>query len=156
MKLFGILLLALSFGQCASVKMDQNPPFKVESSSYTHITGGLPGNNSLNLMIEFTASETIDFKKVYFQNRITQAVVEQKEGKQYIAARYKTSSGQDRKDLVLHADPKEEFGNTPNSPTEKFPFELKDDEAIISYTIGKEIRYVKIENIKERKKVFMQ
>ena len=154
MKLFGILIFALTFAQCASMKLDANPPFKVESSSYSHITGGLPGNSVLNLMIEFSATETINFQKVYFQNRIVNAVIEKKQGKNYIAARYKTSSNSDSKDMVLHADSKKEFGNTAVAK-EKTPFELKDNEAIVSYKVGEKIYYYKIENVKKENSVFM-
>lgn len=156
MKLIGILILAFSITQCASVKMDNNHPFKIESATYNHVTGGVKGSyNSTNLIINFTAKEAVDFQKVYFQNKITNAVIEQNGDKQYIAARYKTSSN-DRKDIILHADPKQEFGNTPNNPVEKFPFELKENEAMISYAIGEKIHYVKVENIVKKDKVFMQ
>ncbi|WP_420552051.1 hypothetical protein [Tenacibaculum aiptasiae] len=156
MKLFGILILAFTFTQCASMKMDSNPPFSVKSATYTHITGGLPGNNTLNLIIEFTSEDSVNFEKVFFQNRSTKAVIEKKQNKQYIAARYNTSSDQDRKDLVLHANPKEEHGNTANTKSEKdFPFKLKENEAIITYKIGNKTHYYKIENIKKGEKVFM-
>ena len=155
MKLFGILILALSFSQCASIKMDTQPPFKVENASYSHITGGLPGNSVLNLMIEFTSVGTVNFKKVYFQNKIVEAVVENKQGKNYIAARYKTSTNQDKKDLVLSSNAKTEFGNTANETKEKFPFELKESEAVVTYKIGEKIHYYKIENVKKEKQVFM-
>lgn len=155
MKLFGILILALSFSQCASMKMDTQPPFKVKNASYSHITGGQPGNSVLNLMIEISTPETVDFKNVYFQNRITPAVIEEKVGKQYIAARYKISSDQERKDLVLSSDAKTEFGNTAHETKEKFPFELKENEAVVTYKIGEKIHYYKIENVKKEKSVFM-
>ncbi len=155
MKLFGILIFALSLTQCASMKLDANPPFTIKSASYSHITGGLPGNSTLNLMIEFTANDAVDFKNVYFQNSIVNAIIEQKQNKQYIAARYKTSTGEDRKDLVLNADPKEEYGNTTKTE-EKFPFELKENEAVITYKVGDKIHYYKIEKIEKIKRVFMQ
>ncbi|MGG6229675.1 hypothetical protein [Tenacibaculum sp. SDUM215027] len=156
MKLIGILILALSFTKCASVKMENNHPFKIESASYSHVTGGVKGSySSTNLIINFTAEKPVDFQKVYFQNKITKAVIEQHNDKQYIAARYKTSSN-DRKDIILHADPKKEFGNTPNTPTEEFPFELKENEAMVSYVIGEKIHYVKVKNIIKKDNVFMQ
>ena len=154
MKLIGILLLTFSLTQCASVKMQNTHPFKIESASYSHITGGVKGSyNSINLIINFTAEKSVDFQKVYFQNRITNAVVKQHNDKQYIAARYKTSSNDDRKDFILHADPKQEFGN---APTEKFPFELKENEAMISYAKGENVYYVKVENIVKKSKIFME
>ncbi|GFD76922.1 hypothetical protein KUL113_63420 [Tenacibaculum sp. KUL113] len=153
MKLIGILILALSFTKCASVKMENNHPFKIESASYSHVTGGVKGSyNSTNLIINFTAEKPVDFQKVYFQNRITKAIVEQHNDKQYIAARYKTLSNE-LNDLILHADPKKEFGNTPK---EEFPFELKENEAMVSYIIEGKTHYFKIENIIKKDKVFMQ
>lgn len=154
MKLFGILILALSFTQCASTKLETNPPFIIKSAAYSHITGGLPGNNTLNLMIEFTENQSVDFQKVYFQNRIVTPVIEQKQGKKYIAARYKTSINKNRKDLVLNANPKKEYGNTPKTK-EEFPFELKENEAVVAYKVDEKIHYYKIESIKKNKRVFM-
>ena len=154
MKLFGILIFALTLTQCASVKLDTNPPFKVTSASYSHITGGLPGNSTLNLMIEFTATETVDFQNVYFQNKIVNAVIEKKQDKNYVAARYKTSSNSDNKDMVLHTDAKDELKNTAETK-EKFPFELKENEAVITYKVGEKIHYYKIKNITKEEAVFM-
>ncbi|CAM1349889.1 hypothetical protein [Tenacibaculum insulae] len=154
MKLFGILILALGITQCASTKLNTNPPFTIKKASYKHITGGLPGNSTLNLMIEFTATKTVDFEQVYFKNRVITPVIEQKQGKNYIAARYKTSTGRDRKDLSLNADPKKEFGNTTKSNV-KIPFELKENEALITYKVNGKTQYYKIENIKKEKRVFM-
>ena len=155
MKLFGILILALSFTQCASMKLEANPPFTIKSASYSHISGGLPGNNILNLMIEFSTNENIDFKNVYFQNRIIKAVIEKKQDKKYIAARYKTSTSKNKIDLVLNAEPKKEYGNTAKEQ-ENFPFKLKDNEAIVSYKTKNKIYYHKIKDIKKNKRVFMQ
>ncbi|WP_237277634.1 hypothetical protein [Tenacibaculum ovolyticum] len=154
MKLFGILIFALSFTQCASIKLEATPPFTIKSASYSHITGGLPGNSSLNLMIEFSANKSIDFKNVYFQNRIVTAVIEEKQSKNYIAARYKTSTNNNKADLVLNADSKKEYGNTAKKQ-EKFPFELKENEAIVSYKIDTKTLYYKIEGIKKERKIFM-
>lgn len=155
MKLIGILLFALSFSQCASISLTNNPPFTINNATYSHVTGGLPGNNTLNLMLEFTENQSVDFQKVYFQNRSIKAVIEQKGAKKYITARYKTSTKNDSKDRVLHADPKEEFKNS-SETTEKFPFELKNTEAIVSYMVNNKIHYFKVENIQKEKRVFMQ
>ncbi|MEE3999975.1 hypothetical protein V1T75_06455 [Tenacibaculum sp. FZY0031] len=157
MKLIGILILALSFAKCASVKTENNHPFKIESANYSNVTGGVKGSySSTNLIIYFSAEEPIDFQKVYFQNRITKAVVEQHNNQTYIAARYKTSSDDEQKDIVLHADPKKEIGNTPNTPTEEFPFKLKENEAMVSYVIGEKTYYAKVENIIKKETVFME
>ena len=155
MKLIGILLFALSFSQCASISLTNNPPFTINNATYSHVTGGLPGNNTLNLMLEFTENQSVDFQKVYFQNRSIKAVIEQKGAKKYIAARYKTSTKNDSKDRVLHAKPEKEYGNTAKVK-EEIPFELEDSEAILSYLDNGLVKYFKIKNIKKKKRVFMQ
>ncbi|MCT4700196.1 hypothetical protein [Tenacibaculum haliotis] len=136
------------------MKLESNPPFTVNTASYSHITGGLPGNNTLNLMIEFTENQSVDFQKVYFQNKVITAVIEQKQDKNYIAARYKTSTGEDKKDLVLNGDPVKEYGNTTKNEV-KIPFELKENEAVVTYKVDEKIHYYKIKNIKKEKRVFM-
>lgn len=152
MKLFGILLLAISFTQCKSQKFEQNPPFTVHSATYTHISGGMPGNSSLDLMIEFTSDKSIEFEEVYFQEKTIKPVVEQKGDKQYLAARYKTST--EKSDLVLHQNTQEEYGNQPASE-KKYAFELKENEAVISYKVNGKSHFYKLEDITKGESVFM-
>lgn len=153
MKLFGILLLALSFGQCASVKMEKNPPFKIESAKYTKPTGDKGNYKTTDLLIKYSANTPVDFQKVYFQNKITNAVVKQKGDEQFIEASF---TNQVKKDIILHEDPREEFGNSPTPPQEELPFKLKDNEAVISYTKNGKTHYVKIENVIGKHDVYMQ
>ena len=154
MKLFGILILTISFTQCASSKFEQKPPFTIKEATYTNITGGMPGNNSVDLKIFFSAEKEVSFEQLYFINRITKAIIETKEGIRYIVGRYNTSAKNSKYDLELHGDSQKEYGNQP--PQEVFPFELKNNEAVLSYKEGNQTKYVKIENIKEGKAVFMQ
>lgn len=156
MKLASILIMAIAFTQCASMKFSNNPPFKVASATYTHVMGGrAPGNASLDLRIAFTAASEVVFEKVYFQNKIVDGVVENKGGTQYLMARYKDKSSASN-NMTLHKDAKEEFGNKVKETQEKFPFELKDNEAIISYKENGKTVYYKVTGIKKEKSVFMQ
>lgn len=50
------------------------------------------------------------------------------------------------KDLILHSDPKKEYGNTP-PVVEKIPFKLKDNEAVVSYKIKGIVKYYKLKVI---------
>ena len=52
-------------------------------------------------------------------------------------------------DFILHADPKEEFGNKPPVTASKFPFEIKENEAVVSYFYKDKINYYKILEVKE-------
>lgn len=49
-------------------------------------------------------------------------------------------------DMVMHTDPREEAGNRP-PPRKQHDFDLKDDEAIISYTRKGKIRYFKVSGL---------
>jgi len=52
--------------------------------------------------------------------------------------------------IVAHADPQREVGNTAPKLAVKMPFELQENEALISYLIRNKKRYFKVENIKKR------
>ncbi|WP_299105662.1 hypothetical protein [uncultured Tenacibaculum sp.] len=153
MKLFGILLLTISFTQCKSHKFEQTPPFSVKSATYTHVTGGTPGNNTLDLMIEFTTEKDVQFEAVSFQERTIQPVIEQKGGKQYLAARFDTSTPNSKKkyDLELHSDSKKEYGNKPKEEA----INLKENEAIIVYKVNGKSHFYKLENIEKKESVRM-
>lgn len=154
MKLFGILIFALGFSQCASQKFENKPPFTVTSATYTNIVGGRPGNNSIDLRLTFSAQKNVDFDQLYFLNRTTKAVVETKGDIQYIVGRFNTSPKNSKYDLELNGDTSKEYGNQP--PQGSFPFELKENEAVLSYKEGFTIKFIKIENVKQGKRIFMQ
>lgn len=150
MKLFGILILAITFTQCKSHKFEQNPPFTVKNAIYTHITGGTPGNNSLDLMIEFTANDGVKFEEVYFQEKLTKAVIEQKGDKQFLAARYNTSTQKEMHDINL-------VNNSDDAPKseKKCSFKLNENEAVITYLLNGKSHFYKLKNITKAKSVFM-
>lgn len=55
------------------------------------------------------------------------------------------------KDLIMDSDPKKEFGNQINtSETTKFPFSLKEDECVISYSKENETRYFKLQGVTKK------
>ena len=56
----------------------------------------------------------------------------------------------------MHADPKEEFGNKPPNISIKIPFELQENEAVISYFIKSKKRFYKLSNIKKQKTLYYQ
>ena len=155
-KLLTLLFGMLGLTQCKAVKFDKQPPFTIHSATYAHIVGGTPGNSTLNLILTYTTKEDVTFENVYFLNRKTKAVTEVKGNKKIIAARYNTSTTQNKSDLVLHSNTVEEFNNKLPKETEKFPFQLKEDEAVISYKKNNTLYFFKVENIKKRKSVFMQ
>ncbi|WBX73667.1 hypothetical protein PG913_12705 [Tenacibaculum pacificus] len=147
MKLFGILIFVCIFTQCASVKLNDDLPFSIKKASYTIVNNTVYNSN---LIIEFTSDEIVDFKKVYFQDKIMNPIIEHKMDKKYIIAHHNSSINQDKKDFVLNADSQKEYGNTAPKINKKSPFNLNDNEAIISYKIADKIYTYKIKNISKK------
>jgi hypothetical protein len=58
------------------------------------------------------------------------------------------------KDHILHKDPKKEFGNELPDISEKIPFQLNANEAVISYKLNNTTAYYKVENVVEQKKPY--
>ncbi|MCD8402260.1 hypothetical protein [Tenacibaculum finnmarkense] len=147
MKLFGFLIFAIIFIQCANIKQTATPPFKIKKALYTDDFNHLSTNKSPCLNIIFTSDKPIDFQKVYFQNTIINTLIEYKNGKKIIIARYKNRIIPVVNELILNADSEKEYGNSLPKITEKFPFNLKDNQAVVTYKIGDKILTYKIENM---------
>ena len=62
--------------------------------------------------------------------------------------RFKTEINQPV-DIILSSDSKEEYNNKLPQKDKGSPFELKDDECVISYTLNGKIEYFKVSNIRK-------
>ena len=156
MKLLGMILLALVFTQCASLQFDKNPPFKVTSAAYTNWVGGVEGVSGTNVIIGYTSVNDVAFDSIFFRGRKAKVSFKGSDAKKLIMAQFSTSTIQNKRDLQLHRNGVQEYGNQPPVVKEDFPFELKDDEAVLSYIEGDKTKYFKVENIQKGKQVFYQ
>ena len=147
MKFLGCILMALTFAQCKTMKFDKNPPFTITGATYNNWVGGQPGVSGIKVLIGYTSEKEIVFESVYFANKTTKAESATNEGKTYIVGNIDTSTRD--KELTLHSDSKEELNN--QLPEKKFPFELQENEAVVSYKDGDKTKYFKIENLKQTK-----
>lgn len=152
MKIISILTILLGFSQCGSSKFVKNPSFKVEKATYNKWSGGQPGVSGVKLELQLTNALQIEFDSLYFQKKITKVETRQINNILQIIGHFSTSTRKN-KDLIIDADPKKEMNNTPPI-IEKFPFQLKENEAIVSYKIGEKTVYYKIENVKEEQPKF--
>jgi hypothetical protein len=130
MKILSILIIILGFSQCASLKLEENPPFKITAATYTKWVGGQPGVKGMNVEITYTSNQNMEFDSLYFRKRITSLEDRNSGNKKMSIAYFKTSD------------------------VKNFPFELNDDEAIISYKINDKIKYFKIKSVKKGKPMF--
>ncbi len=156
MKLLSIILLAIGFSKCKSLPFESNPPFTIRNATQVNITGGMPGSNMIQLLVEYSSSETIKVDSLYFLNYKAKARLETRGNKTYIIGRFYPNNIQSKSDLQLHKDGIKEYGNKPPKAENKIPFELASNEAAVSYIDGSKIKYVKIENIKKGKPIIRQ
>lgn len=156
MKYLGLLLFTIGFTQCASTQFEQKPPFTITSATYTNWVGGVKGVSGINVNIIYKAEADIAFDSIYFNGRKTKVSFKKNNNETSILGQFNTSTINSKQDLQLHSDPAKEFGNKPHKPKQIIPFDLKDNEAIVSYKVGNKTNYYKIKNVQKGKPVFMQ
>lgn len=151
MKILPILIVVLGFSQCGSNTFVKSTPFNVEKAFYNNWVGGQPGVGGLKLEIYISKTSEINFDSLYFHHKRTKVEVVQLDDKLQLIGHFSTSKRKNR-DLILDIDPNKELKNTlPN--IQKFPFELKENEAVISYKIEGKTMFFKVENIKKVKSI---
>jgi hypothetical protein len=153
-KYLGILAIALSFMQCGSVSFDKTPPFNITEATYTNWIGGQPGVSGTKVFITYSLIASVDFDSIYFKNSASKIELHSKGAKMILIGNFSTSNRAEH-DLVLHIDSKKERNNKPPETT-KIPFELKENEAVISYKEKGKPRYFKIANLKKEATNFYQ
>mgnify|MGYP000619178694 FL=1 len=151
MKILSILTIILGFSQCGSMKFQENPPFKITSATYENWTGGQPGVKGTNVKIEYTANKIVEFDSIYFSNKVAKLQTKEASKNKMIFGYFNTSSL--KNDMVLHSDSTKEMKNT-IPKIKKIPFELKENEAVISYKINKKTKYYKITSLTKAKSSF--
>ena len=147
MKFVTVLIILFGFSQCGGSTFVKNPPFKVEKAFYNKWVGGQPGASGIKLEMHLRNADRIIFDSLYFQNKKTRVVLRSLGDTLQLIGHYSTSKRKNS-NFILDVDVKKEFQNAPPI-TENFPFDLKYNEAILSYKKGKKIVFFKIENIKK-------
>ena len=137
-----------SFSQCSGSRdLDKKAPVNIEKAYCQRWVGGVEGAGSgLNIHLPMGDSE-MELDSVYFRGKAAK-LEWKKEARQYVG-RYTTEFNK-KKDIVMNEDPKKEYGNELPKVESKIPFELKQDECVVSYKKGDKTHYFKIENIGEK------
>lgn len=143
-KVIILMMFAVTFSQCASTKFDSKPPFTITSATYNSWVGGQQGVSGIRLVFNYESKETIKFQKVYFAKKVGSLELREKEGKAFLTGHISTSTRKD-KELILDIDPKKEMKN--ELPKKTFPFELKENEAVISYLENGVTKFYKVKDI---------
>lgn len=127
-------ILILFLMSCSSAQISDKTPFKVNSIHYKSTS------KILELILKNPLPEDITLTAVYFKDTKVEWT---KNTDQMVFVADFSNNDRIKRPLILHADPKKEFGNQPPVKKEKTPFELADNECIISYMQKGETKFYK-------------
>ena len=117
-----------SIQQDSKIIFDSSPPFEVLSATATPWVAGVRGGGSgVNIELQLNRSYN-ELLFVYYQGKKANINYKDADVKKAIFRAYIKTEANARRELILHKDPKKEYGNTPPL------FKLKDDEQAIVYT----------------------
>lgn len=147
-----ICIFSLFLVSCKTKPLEYSAPFEIVEKSYFYWVGGKQGTQGTTIRIEgVTTSLNISFSKLFFQNREYDIVPEFTSNGFIIQGNY--SEFRDN-ELVMDKDPAEEYGNQAGSADKDFPFDLKEDEAILLYSVNGREGYYKVSGFKQMDKVY--
>ena len=151
-KLTSAFLLVFVLASCANGKqLQEQPPFEIGKAYYTTWTAGVKAAGSgYNLFIPVAEDSEIVLDSAYFRGRKAEVIKEISQPNLFVA-RFKIPSTEGKEpDVVMHADPRMEYGNKPPVILEDIPFELEADEAVLRYSKNGKAKYFKIKNLEKR------
>lgn len=134
---------------CSSAqKLQKETPAEIGQAYFQKWTAGIEGGGSgINLFIP-VSNNTIILDSVHFRGRISKLETKPSSPNLFIA-RFKTNLNQPN-DIILSSDPMEESKNKLPEIQKTTPFNLKNDECVVSYTKNDQRLYFKIKGLKEK------
>lgn len=142
------IIILLGFSFCSATKSNiKDPtkdthPFKVTKATYNTWVGGQPGVKGIKIAITIDNTE-IELDSVFYRNMKTKLQQEKDSLSPIFVGIFILPNT--KKDYILHENSVKEYGNSPPNISPKSPFELKKNEAVISYLYKGNTYYYKIE-----------
>ncbi len=136
--LSGSILSCLFFMQCSSAqKLQKEASFKTNQVYYQSWVAGVRGGGSgINVFIPVTSElKNLKLDSIYFRGHKVILTTKPQNPNLYIGRILTEGNRQD--DAVLMDE-------------NKIPFDLKDNEAVVSYVENNSTKYIKLENIVEK------
>ncbi len=150
-----LVIITMSFMQCSSAQLDKKIPVTITEAFYQDWVGGQPGSKGTLVSIKLSNPDAkMTFDSIYFNNKAVKLQSNLIKNELTLKGNFMVITKPN--DMIMHVDPKKEFGNTAPKLAAKVPFELEKNEAVISYMINDKKRYFKVENIKKLKILFYQ
>lgn len=158
MKHFIVFATVILFGltNCSSsqkvvYELNSNAEFNVTKAEYYNWIGGVRGAQGtiVNIIID---SQNIKVDSLYFRGKVIVPEVKlQKNNAILIIGNIQDSS---KPELILHKDPKQEYGNQGPVKSSNFTFELESNEAVIRFRKNNKTHFQKVLLAKGRTKTY--
>jgi len=152
-------IIFFSFIQCCPTKdgFQKKIPFTLTEFFYQDWMGGQAGvsGTTVQLIVKDIKSN-VQPNYIYFKDRKEKIDIKTTERNDilWIANFSNNLRSPVKKDINMQSNPKEEFGNTPPQITTKNSFDLKGNEAVISYFVGGVEKYHKLTNLIKKETLF--
>lgn len=143
-----IAILSIVFLRCGTSKENsqKTPPFKIVKSTYNNWIGGQPGVKGVIVKVAID-NPNVTLDSIYFRNMKTALEKEKITSEEKYIGHFTYPNT--KNEIILHGDPKKEFGNPVPDVSKKNPFELENNEAMVSYIYKGIKNYYKISNLIE-------
>ena len=154
-----ILIVTFSLSGCSSQKkLVDEAPFELGNAICYNWAGGRAESGSGTMLEIPLKDDNLGAQKMqqaYFRGKIADIKITNTESGWVAKANFKKASSE-KADMVMHSDATKEVGNQPPKIKKEFPFELKDDECVISFLDGDMVKYFKLSNIEQTKQKIHQ
>ncbi|MCB4807342.1 hypothetical protein LG651_03695 [Tamlana sp. 62-3] len=142
-----LMLITMSFSQCASTNtLEKKPSITLKQVYYERWVAGVKGGGSgVNLFIPIqsnTNKSVLD--SVYFQGKGAKLEMINQE---LVVGRFKTEANRSKEDIIMSNEAYAEYGQNKSMYTPKMPFELEENECVISYLENGIKKYFKVGDV---------
>ncbi len=146
------LISVLVLAQCKTKEqqLSGKTTFNFAKTSYYDWVGGQSGVSGMLVHLEPSISGFVKPDSLYFHKRVAKIDVKQSNKGKIWVANYTNEVAPDRKMCIATED---EYGNKP-PVMQKFLFDLKEDEAMLSYFVKDKKYYYKISALTKEKTVY--
>lgn len=153
--LSSILIMTLIIHCGSAQQFDKKAPFTINKAYYQNWVGGRRGSTGTLITLELASeiSSDVEIDSLYFNHKICKLNINSY-GKKYSITGNFSKSTRREKDLIMDADPRKETRNKIPDVKLYFPFEIADNECVISYEIKGKKHYYKVENIQKEKTIY--
>lgn len=144
-----LFFIVIVISQCSiAQKMQTSLPFLIGDVYYQNwVSGVKEGGSGTNIYIQIVSStKQIELDSVYFQGKVTKLELTNN----MIGIGRFNSNTKSKNDIILSNEPYAEYGNKVPELIKKIPFDLNENQCVISYKEGNQIKYFKIDNIRKK------